>query len=252
MKVVWISANKLGYELLKEAVCLKCVLLGAIITLSKTSKTVMYDGVAQDSWNDFGADVYKIKDINKEKALIRKLNPDLLVLCGWRQIVNKDILNIPRKGVIATHPTLLPYGRGPAPIINTILRGDKVSGLTLFYVTDGLDNGDVIGQERFSILDSDHAGEVYNKIILSGRKLVKKYFPKIADGTVKATPQDESKAVIFTRPTLKNNNIDLADDSLEDAYRKIKALSKPYKGAFVERDGKRLVIWRAELKDLNR
>src|SRR3989338_7466818 len=149
MNVIWLSANKLGYELLKEAVKIKEVNIMGIVTLDKDASTVMYDAVP-------------------EKV--------------WRQFVDKEIINLPKEGFIGFHPTLLPIGRGPAPIINTLLNEFKESGLTMFYVTEGLDNGDIIGQEKFVIYEEDHAQEVYNKVILAGRKLIQKYLPLLIKG----------------------------------------------------------------------
>jgi len=250
MKVIWLSANKLGYELLKEAMKLDCFVLKAIITLSPKSKVVMYDGFPIEMWKRFGVGVFQLQNPSNIKALIDKMTPDLIVMCGWRGIIKKDLLNIIPSGIVGFHPTLLPFGRGPAPVINTILRGSTVSGLTMYYVSEGLDKGDIIAQVKFSIKETDHAQDVYNRIIKAGKELIRKYFPLIIKGNAPRVPQDESKAVVFTKPSLDSNKIDLNKESLEQVYRKIKALSAPYKGAYIEKEGKKLIIWRAELECL--
>ncbi|MBS3121393.1 methionyl-tRNA formyltransferase [Candidatus Woesearchaeota archaeon] len=247
MNVIWLSANKLGYELLKEAVKIKEVNIMGIVTLDKDASTVMYDAVPEKVWSQFGIPIHKIKRLNEEKELITKLSPDLIIMCGWRQIVDKEIINLPKEGFIGFHPTLLPIGRGPAPIINTLLNEFKESGLTMFYVTEGLDNGDIIGQEKFVIYEEDHAQEVYNKVILAGRKLIQKYLPLLIKGKAQRNLQDESKATFFEKLSLKDNEIDLNKESLEIIYKKIRAFSKPYKGAYIKRNGKKLIIWSAEL-----
>ncbi|PIN74071.1 polymyxin resistance protein ArnA, partial [Candidatus Woesearchaeota archaeon CG10_big_fil_rev_8_21_14_0_10_47_5] len=180
--------------------------------------------------------------------LIKRVSPELIVMCGWRQIIRRGIIDIPPKGVIGFHPTPLPKGRGPAPLINSIMQGFRESAITMFYISEGLDDGDIIGQEWFRIEETDHAAEVYEKCIVGGKKLISKYIPMIADGTAPRMPQDSSKATVFEKPSLKNNRIDLDKESIEEVYRKIRALSKPYRGAYIEKDGKRLVIWRAGLE----
>lgn len=250
MNILWVSANRLGYELLKEAIKVKGIKIAAIITLGRSSKTIMYDGVKEDKWNEFDVDVHRIKQLNKEKELIKKISPDLMVICGWRQIIAKDIIDIPPKGIVGFHPSLLPYGRGCAPIINTILKGDVESGLTLFYITEGLDDGDIIAQNKFSITETDFAQDVYDKAIEAGKLLIRKYFPMIIKENVKAKPQDRSKAVVFRNPKFRNNKINPKNETLIQIYRKIKAFSKPYKGAYIEKDGKRLIIWKAELRGI--
>jgi methionyl-tRNA formyltransferase len=249
MDIVWLSANRLGYELLKEATNLKDQDIQAIITLSDKSKTVMYDAIEKERWHDFGIEVLEIDNLNEEKNLLNSISPDLVIMCGWRQIINKDILSIPKKGFVGFHPTLLPKGRGSAPIINSILNDIKESGITMFYVTECLDDGDIICQERFNIDESDHAEDVYNKVIKAGRRLIKTYLPLITQGKAPRMPQDNSKATFFERLRLEDNEIDLEKESIDEIYRKIKALSKPYMGAYIKKNGKKLIIWRAGLEE---
>src|SRR3989338_10241384 len=123
MNIVWLSANVFGYELLKYAVKIPGLNFSGIVTLSDTAKTVMYDGVPAKNWHTFEIPVHEIENINNDKDIIQKLNPDIVVMCGWRQIIDDSVINIPKKGFIGFHPTLLPIGRGSAPIINSILPG---------------------------------------------------------------------------------------------------------------------------------
>jgi len=250
MKTVWLSANKLGYELLKEALKIKDLGINAVVTLSNSSSTIMYDDAENKKWHSLDIDVHEIDRLNENADLIKGLSPDLIIVCGWRQLISEDILSIPARGVVGFHPTMLPYGRGPAPIINTILKGETVSGLSMFYVTKGLDDGDIIAQKEFRIEKDDHANDVYDKIIKAGKHLVKKYLPQVARGYAPRTSQDDSMAVNFDKTGLDSNKIDLEKESLEQVYRKIKALSRPYKGAYIEKDNKRLIIWQAELQDM--
>ncbi len=246
MKIVWLSANMLGYEVLKESV--KSGLITAIITLKNEAKTVMYDGINNHYWHSFGIPVYEIKNINEEKELLEKLSPDYVMVCGWRQIISKDILQLQKMKFIGFHPTPLPEGRGPAPIINTILKGMRESALTLFYMTEGLDDGDIIFQKRFDIAETDHAMDVYKKIISIGKENIMNILEGLRNNSLIEKKQDASKASTFQKPSLKDNKIDAGQESIEDIYRKIKALSKPYRGAYIEQDGKKLIIWRAELR----
>jgi len=250
MRVLWVAANKFGYELLKEARHIKGINLVGVFTLSPRAHIVMYDGIKDDRWNRLGLKIYRIEDINRENKLIKKISPHLIVICGWRQRIKGNIISIPKRGIVGFHPTCLPFGRGPAPIINTLLRGERKSGLTMFYLSGGIDNGDIIVQKEFCIRDSDYAQDIYRKIIVAGKKLLIEYLPLVVSGTAPRVPQDESMAVVFRKPLLKENRIDLEKETLEDAYRKIKALSKPYKGAYIQKGNKRLIIWKAELKEI--
>lgn len=249
MRVVWLSANEFGLELLSTSVELECVDIVGIITLSKDSSTKMYDGVENSSWKSFDIPVYEIEDINEQESLLEELRPDYMVMCGWRQIIDKEILSTPKKGTIGFHPTPLPKGRGPAPIINMIEEGWQESANTLFQVTSELDAGDIIGQESFNIDQDDYAEDVYQKATDAGKKLVQEQFPLLARGEANRTPQDEEEATYFDKPTLDGNKIDLEDESAPEIYRKIRARSQPYEGAYLEIGDKKLVIWEAELDD---
>ena len=103
----------------------------------------MYDGIELKKWSDFNRKIYPITSINDELSLLKGLNPDLIIMCGWRQILSREILVTPKHGVIGFHPTLLPAGRGPAPIINTILKGFDETGVTMYHVSEKLDDGDI-------------------------------------------------------------------------------------------------------------
>jgi len=168
-------------------------------------------------------------------------------VCGWRQVIKSDILKIPCLGTIGFHPTLLPEGRGAAPIINTLLAGKSRSGVSLFQMAEGIDDGDIIGQEAFPIDVSDHADDLYTKIVASGKRLLDKYLLKILAGSAPRIPQVGEKATYYPKPKLANNRINLDQDSPEQVFRKIKALSKPYRGAYIVKDGKKIILWRAEL-----
>ncbi|HEC92236.1 MAG TPA: hypothetical protein ENI51_04460, partial [Candidatus Atribacteria bacterium] len=231
MRIVWLSANLFGYELLKEVLKIKGAEVVAIITLSDKSKTRMYDGIERKKWYDFNIPVYEIENINKEIKLLKSLYPDIIMVCGWRQIINKETLNIPKEGVIGFHPALLPKGRGSAPIINTILEGYKKSGVTMFYLNEKVDAGDIIGQVEFDIGEEDYAMDIYRKIIRGGKRLLRKYLPLLIEGNAPRAPQDEKKATYFKKRTPKDNEINLDKDSPDEISKKIRAFSYPYLGA---------------------
>jgi methionyl-tRNA formyltransferase len=231
--ILWISGNRFGYELLKEAMAIKDIFISSIFTLSKTTTTKMYDGIPLENWYSFGIPVIEVNNINEHTEKIQDINPDMIIVCGWRQIIGNKILSIPQKGVIGFHPTLLPIGRGPAPIINTILEGFTKSGITMYYLSDTLDGGDIIGQETFRIKKTDNAEDIYEKVISSGKILINKYLPKLVDGNAPRYSQDENNATYFPKRTLMDNEIHLGSDSPELISRKIRALSKPYNGAYI-------------------
>lgn len=254
MKIVYLSASICGYEWLKEIILNKECEVIAIITLNKFAKTKMYDGIPCEKWYEFFLPVYEIFNINQEISLLKKLKGDCLIVGGWRQIIDKEILSLFKKGVIGFHPTLLPKGRGPSPIINSIMAGIKESGLTMFYYTEKVDSGPIIGQKEFIIEEDDYAWDVYKKEIEKGKELIREYLPLIIKDKVKPQCQDERLATYFPKLDKKIFNQINLEDGLIYNYRKIRALSKygknelgllSYEGAYFYYNNKKIIIWKA-------
>ncbi|MEO0133475.1 MAG: formyltransferase family protein [candidate division WOR-3 bacterium] len=260
MRIVYLSASICGYEWLKEILLNKECQVVAIITLNKSAKTKMYDGIENEKWQEFSLPVYEIFDINKEIPLLKTLKGDCLIVGGWRQIIGREVLSLFKKGVIGFHPTLLPKGRGPSPIINSIMAGIRESGLTMFYYTEKLDAGPIIGQKEFIIEDDDYAWDVYKKEIEKGKELIREYLPLIIKDKVKPRLQDERFATYFPKLDKKVfNEINLKDGLIYN-YRKIRALSKygkkelgllSYEGAYFYYNNKKIIVWKALPKEKN-
>lgn len=249
VRAAWVSANLFGYELLREAIKVEDFEISVIFTLSGSSPTKMFDSVDLSKWYEFGIPVHEITDINEELDMIRSYSPEIIIMCGWRQIIKKDLLDLPKRGMIGFHPTLLPKGRGPAPIINTILEGFQESGVSMYYLSEGLDDGDIIGQEIFTVGPDDYAHDIYERVTQCGKQLVRTYIPMLVQEFAPRVPQDNRNATYLLKRTMADNKIDLDVDSIDIIYRKIRAFSKPYMGAFIIKNNKKLIIWNAEISE---
>lgn len=247
MRIVWLSANRFGWEMLRAARQLRGDHIKAIITLHPKAATKMYDDISIKDWFGNGVPTFMVERLNHQTSLLRGLKPDYVIMAGWRQIISPEILKIPKYGFIGFHPTRLPKGRGPAPIINSILSGDPQGGVTMYHVTEGLDDGDIIAQEPFQILCTDHASDVYRKMTDAGIRMLKQHWQGLMDGTSPRQPQDHSKATTFSKPN--GQRIDPVNDSIEDALTKIRAFSRPYNGAYIELEGRKLIIWEAGVSE---
>ncbi len=254
MRIVYLAASICGYEWLKEILLNKDCEVVAIITLSEKAKTKMYDGVAKEKWYEFSLPVYEIENINEEKELLKKLKGECLFVGGWRQIIDKEVLSLFKKGVIGFHPTLLPKGRGSSPIINSIMSGIKRSGVTMFYYTEKVDAGPIIGQKEFVIEEDDYAWDVYKKEIEKGKELIREYLPLIIKDKVKPIEQDERLATYFPKLDKKVFNEIKFTDGVVYNYRKVRALSKygknelgllSYEGAYFYYHSKKIIVWKA-------
>ena len=122
--------------------------------------------------------------------MIKQIKPELILVMGWSQILKDTIIKIPKKGVIGSHPTELPKYRGRAPIPWSIIKGLKESALTFFYIQEGVDDGDIVDQQKFIISEHDDATSIYNKITNIGKEMILKNLNLIESGSVNRIKQD--------------------------------------------------------------
>ena len=133
----------------------------------------------------------KLREGDNDK-LIRELNPDVIVVVAYGQILPESILNIPRYGCINVHGSLLPKYRGAAPIQWSVLNGDEVTGVTTMYMEKGLDTGDILLKEEYKIGINETAGEVFDNLASLGGELILKTLDYAEKGMLKPVKQDDS------------------------------------------------------------
>ncbi|WP_066175098.1 methionyl-tRNA formyltransferase [Bacillus marinisedimentorum] len=193
-----------------------------------------------------GIPVFQPEKIKNEKEYkpILALNPDLIVTAAFGQILPKAILEAPPYGCINVHASLLPELRGGAPIHYAILEGKEKTGITIMYMAEKLDAGDILTQVEVPIDENDSTGSLHNKLSAAGARLLSETVPELLDGNLKPVIQDEEKATFA--PTIKRDmeRINWTKTG-EEIYNKIRALH-PWPVAFTTYNGKPLKIWWAE------
>lgn len=155
---------------------------------------------------------------------IENAKPDVIITCAYGQIVSKEILNIPKHGCINIHASLLPKYRGGAPIHYALLNGEEETGVTLMYMDEGMDTGDMLVRKSIKIEDNDNIETLSAKLSELGAEMIVKYLDDIIAGKINRIKQDNSKAT-FAR-TIKRGDEHL-DFSLsnKEVYNKFRALS---------------------------
>lgn len=142
--------------------------------------------------------VLQSENIRNLKLEIRNLQPELIILAAYGQIIPKDILDIPRYGSINVHPSLLPKYRGASPIQAAILNGDSETGVTIMLMDEKLDHGPILANSKCQIADNTTYKELHDKLAEIGAELLIETVSKWINGEIKAQPQDHSKAT-FTK-----------------------------------------------------
>jgi methionyl-tRNA formyltransferase len=196
-----------------------------------------------------GIPVYELEGnitASENVELIRSLEPDVIFVFGWSQLISRAILDIPPQGCIGTHPTLLPKGRGRHPLIWALVKGLKRSGLTFFYIDEGTDTGDILWQKSFRITLQDNAATLYAKIKSLASEAIREFLPQLEQGTAPRIPQDDNQATYWRKRTEKDGEIDWAAPTI-GIYNLIRALTHPYVGAHTYIKGRKVVIWHARI-----
>ena len=190
----------------------------------------------------------KFRRINDEAnvSAIKQINPDYIFVIGLSQLVSKDIMQAAGKGVIGFHPTPLPKLRGRAAQVWQVLLGIKDTKCTLFFIDEGIDSGDIIDQEPYVILDTDYASDVSQKCLHALARLLQRSLPNIMSGIFEAKKQNEEEATYLLKRVMEDGFIDWSQP-VEKIQRLVRAVSKPYPGAFSLYDGvHKIIIWRAD------
>ena len=178
------------------------------------------------------------------ESFLRDASPDLFFVIGLSQLVPDALINVARHGGVGFHPTMLPKGRGRAPVAWTILLGGRAA-VSLFYLVDEPDAGDLLAQREVPVLPDDYSEDLIARTNDVLADVVKELAPRIIAGDLPRIPQDHSQATFYEKRTPADGLIDWTR-STDDIYRLVRAAGRPYPGAFgYLPDGRKVTIWRA-------
>lgn len=173
----------------------------------------------------------KIRQIRLKSAngpLFRKLmvtlNVDLIIIGTWRERLEKETFNLPTIASVNVHPSLLPKYRGPNPYLQSILHGEKYSGVTLHLVTEKFDNGPILKQEKVEILDSDTSQELRDRSVRTARKLVTELISDLDNKVLTPVAQNEKLATYYPNISGDEKMLDFKFQTSDEISRTIRAL----------------------------
>ena len=178
---------------------------------------------------------------------LKEMKPEFICVVAYGKILPKEILDIPSKGCINVHGSLLPKYRGAAPIQWAVLNGDKETGITTMYMDVGMDTGDMILTEKVEIADTETTGELWARLAKIGGQLLVKTIAEIEAGTAPRIKQPEefSMAPMLSKDMAK---IDWENKGVQEIINLIRGLN-PIMGAYTIIGGKKTKIWKAEKVD---
>lgn len=163
----------------------------------------------------------KVKFDYEEIVLAR---PDIIITCAYGQIIPKVLLDLPRLGCINVHASLLPYLRGGAPLHHAIIDGYKETGVTIMYMDEAMDTGDIISSVTYPLKDTDTVGTVHDNLMEMGANLLMETLPSIIKGTNKRIKQDNSKATYAYNISRSDEHLDFSGSGVL-VERKVRGLN---------------------------
>ena len=195
---------------------------------------------------ELGLEVYQPEIINDNESIniIRKINPDIIVVAAYGQLLKRELLNIPKYGCINVHASLLPKFRGAAPINWAIINGESITGITIMKMEEGLDTGDMIMKCEVEIIDDDDYLSMHNKLANIGSRLIVKTMEDILNNNVSYTPQDSTNSTYAPMIYKNTGKIDWSKSG-KDIYNLVRGL-KPWPIAHTDYNGENIKIHNVE------
>lgn len=245
-RVVYIGARIVGYRCLQELLTNGVNVVGVLWLDEKLAENTT-------AYTSFEPLVNKYNILNRtftqlhEPGIgdwLKQLNPDLGIIIGVSQLLGKEAISVPRLGFLGMHPTLLPEGRGRAPIPWAIIKGLTRTGVSIFYVDEEADNGDITLQTEVPVYYNDTSSTLGSRTDECAASLLLKSVILINQGEASRIPQDESKATYWPKRRPEDGIIDWRQDK-KRLYDWVRALTHPYPGAFTFLNASKVFIWSA-------
>ena len=252
MRTVWVSFDTIGRDCLEAAADVGAEIVGVVTLPGPIDPNRAGHCSFDDLAARLGAAVIETRDVNALETVnvIRKLEPELVFVVGWSQLVHDPFIALASEGVFGMHPTLLPRHRGRAPIPWAILTGLARTGVTLFQIIDAsADSGSIVGQVTLDIAPDETATTLFARIADAHVELTRELLPQLLAGTASRIPQDPSRASSWPRRTPADGIIDW-DTRARYLHDWVRAQTRPYPGAFTFLGDEKVIVWSARPVDL--
>ena len=192
-----------------------------------------------------GIKVFQPTKIREDYKEILDIKPDLIVTCAYGQIIPKELIDFPKYGCINIHASLLPEYRGGAPIHHAVIDGKDKTGITIMYMNEKMDEGDILYQREIDILDTDNTSSMFNKLSVLGSEMIREFIPRLINGEITPIKQDNSKATYAYNISKEDEKINF-NDSSRNIFNKIRGLSD-IPGGYSFLDNKRVKIFSSRI-----
>ena len=178
---------------------------------------------------------------------LRTMEPDVIVVAAFGQIISRDLLELPKYGCINVHASLLPAYRGAAPIQWAVINGDRESGVTIMRMNEGLDTGDMIDKVVVPLAEDETGGSLFEKLSHAGARLCVKVLEDLESGRAVCTPQPEESTTAYAAMITKKMGEICWQRPAKEIEQLIRGLN-PWPSAYTYLDNKSLKLWKATVE----
>ncbi len=245
LKVVVFGYHDVGYVCLREILAQRDHVLAVFTHEDDPNENVWFHSVPEFARGE-GLPTYTPEDVNTPEWIerIRSLQPDIIFSFYYRKMISPEILAIPRLGAPNMHGSLLPRYRGRAPVNWVLVKGEKETGVTLHYMVEKPDAGDIVGQRVVPIEFEDTAFTLFNKVTAAAAELIHEMLPRLRAGSAPRIPMDLSKGN-YVRGRKPADGVIHWDRDAMSVYNLVRAVTHPYPGAFAFLGGRKVLVWEA-------
>ena len=192
----------------------------------------------------------KVRNNPEFLEILKEINPEIIVVAAYGQIIPKEILELPKFGCINIHASLLPKYRGAAPIQQAVIDGEKESGVTIMKMGVGLDTGDMISQAVVPLAEDETGGSLFDKLAEEGAELLIRTIPSIVDGTAVYTKQPEESPTPYAAMISYKMGLIYFTKSATYLERLVRGMN-PWPSAYTFLNGKTLKVWKCSVESGN-
>ena len=242
MRIVYMGNHNNGYNIL-EFLLLSKENVVCIVVHADADEPHPYKSVKELALSH-NLPIIQTKNVNQHYDEIKGYTPDIIFSINFGQILRSPLIELPSMGCINLHTSLLPKNRGSHPNIWAIVNGEKETGVTFHYITERIDDGEILGLSPIPIELWDTGKTLYEKMSKKALELFKELYPKIKSGDIKPIPQDNSNATIHRKKDLKKiDEIDIDTLSGRKLYNILRARTfPPYDGCYIKAGCKRIYL----------
>lgn len=241
-RILIFAYSEMGYACLQEILHQQANVIAIFTHPDSPNENIWFHSVAQLAQAHDIPVYYEPITQPESHRTIQQLQPELIFSFYYRHLIPESILKLPHLGAFNLHGSLLPKYRGRAPINWAILHGEKETGATLHVMVKQPDAGDIVDQERVTIDPFDTAHVVYIKVVAAAQKIIRRQLPALLTGQAPRIPQDPAQATYFTGRKPEDGLIDWHQPN-QTIFNLIRAVTKPYPGAFTYYQGSPVFIW---------